>query len=789
MLNGPINTRKTILFLGAGFNFESKNADLESFPSGEALKQQFMKHLGLSETVHDLKLIAEHASRKCDIDLPSFLSRKFTVGKVSNAAKSILACDWLRIYTTNYDNLVEFAFESRKAAYNSYSYLDPYPAKIPQNTVIHLHGSHDDLLSVDPLDQIVLDEKSYIRYDFSEHPWYDQLLKDIKYATNIIFCGYSLRDLHIRRIIQDSRADREKTFFFIGPDADEVSIEMLSEYGLVDTTGISGLSQIIAKNGTIEASDSMPPESVKTFRYLNPFRDKRSAVKPTAEETKRLLTKGIINTQRIFDTYPQPIYVVPRVKQVDQAAEAIHSGRNLLISAWTGNGKSVFIDCLASSLSEKGFHIFKVVEFNEVSLEEIDSLKSIGKVCFIYENYDLAIRTARIISSEIPSASIVIAVRASLAQLRYHEVQEASSRSLHTVNLNQMTDDEQNDFKELISVAGADKLFSKSRHPSFREALLDLFQNEYVTKQLDQVFEKPLGDRYARAVLITVELMRWYGVEAHLSVVQRVTRCDPVSTLMSKFDNWYELFDVEAGKIFAKSSVLSEFIIKKYTTPSEIIEICRKIVDASLPHMDSREYYALFSTFLNFSKLHQIYNYFFGKETGDLILEFYDDLRFDVRVHNEPLFWLQYSFAQLEYGDVELSEQFIGKSYSVAHMREGYRTYQIDTHALRVYLASEIENPNKSEERLGKIDATFAKVAEMIENESHRDYVLRALDQFELFAKTAGVYMGNELKNSFIVNGYKMIRALQLLSPERRAQTGADSVRMSLERAMALLSS
>ncbi|HNR78460.1 MAG TPA: hypothetical protein PKM48_15110, partial [Parvularculaceae bacterium] len=101
-----------VLFLGSGFSAEATNVQGTRPPIGKALAKEMLAALDphTDESAyddHDLKDIATYV-KKGGVNIYDLLRDQFTISKISEAQETILGFDWRRIYTTNYDDAVEF---------------------------------------------------------------------------------------------------------------------------------------------------------------------------------------------------------------------------------------------------------------------------------------------------------------------------------------------------------------------------------------------------------------------------------------------------------------------------------------------------------------------------------------------------------------------------------------------------------------------------------------------------------------------------------------------------------
>ena len=132
----------SILFLGSGFSAEAKNIAGDHPPVGDGLRKKFLGLLELDEAEGgDLKDLADYAFQN-EKNVLQLLRDQYIISKISENQKDILRKQWRRIYTTNYDDVVEcFHTNSRTTPRPaSYSNEDPIPRQIRAGTIIHIHG-------------------------------------------------------------------------------------------------------------------------------------------------------------------------------------------------------------------------------------------------------------------------------------------------------------------------------------------------------------------------------------------------------------------------------------------------------------------------------------------------------------------------------------------------------------------------------------------------------------------------------------------------------------------------
>lgn len=203
-----IDTSSCVLFLGSGFSAEGKNILDLTPPVGDGLRQDLIALLkDSSYQDHDLQTVSEAAGVDSEIDLYHELYSRFTITNMPDAHRALLTLPWRRIYTTNYDDAVEFISPDRPC----FNYDEIRPRRISEGTLIHLHGVIRSTNPDNVLQQLVLGERAYVRQHLEKSPWYDEFDRDVRFADATFFLGYSLKDQHIYSVQVRTRKTKSAT--------------------------------------------------------------------------------------------------------------------------------------------------------------------------------------------------------------------------------------------------------------------------------------------------------------------------------------------------------------------------------------------------------------------------------------------------------------------------------------------------------------------------------------------------------------------------------------------------
>src|SRR5262249_30249485 len=155
---------------------------------------------------------------------------------------------WHRIYTTNYDDIVENVRRDLGRNTSSYSRTDDLPWNFESDSIVHLHGSVTKISEENLMAELVLGEAAYVNEYLTRSPWYTQFQADIRYCSNLFIVGYSLSDFHISALLLGTPGLAEKTFFIQGPKIDERFKRKTEAYGKTLNIGVDGFAKQLTSN-------------------------------------------------------------------------------------------------------------------------------------------------------------------------------------------------------------------------------------------------------------------------------------------------------------------------------------------------------------------------------------------------------------------------------------------------------------------------------------------------------------------------------------------------------------
>ena len=204
-----IKDGNVILFLGAGAAFDSIHPENKKPPNGNQLANLIAeKFLGNEYLNSDLQYVSELAVSETDlITVQQFVAGIFKEFSPGQHHLKIPLYHWHSIYTTNYDLLVEEAYDNNKKRQQVLATFVKNGERIKDKMIFvnslsynKLHGSITEIN--DPDLPLILTPDQYIDYRSNRDRLFDRL-KAESYENPILFVGFSFADLDIRNTIKE----------------------------------------------------------------------------------------------------------------------------------------------------------------------------------------------------------------------------------------------------------------------------------------------------------------------------------------------------------------------------------------------------------------------------------------------------------------------------------------------------------------------------------------------------------------------------------------------------------
>lgn len=222
---------KVVLLLGSGASCEATDANGNNPPMGQELARMLsVKFLGGEHADLPLDQVGEYAISESNLfDVQNYIREIFEPFSPTEAHDLLTTFRWEGIATTNYDRLIESAYQNAaKPVQNPQPFIENgdriHDLMRNPNSVklLKLHGCITRTANSDcPL---ILTVDQYIQYRQGRRRLFSQLF-DWASERPIVFIGHSLRDNDLRTLLNlliEESGDARPRYYAVSPDSDPI---------------------------------------------------------------------------------------------------------------------------------------------------------------------------------------------------------------------------------------------------------------------------------------------------------------------------------------------------------------------------------------------------------------------------------------------------------------------------------------------------------------------------------------------------------------------------------------
>jgi SIR2-like domain len=776
-----LDPANSVLFLGSGFSAGATNIARGQVPAGHPLLERLAKALDEDPSELDLKSAADEFLGRCDLSLYELLYETFTISEVLDYQRDIVSLPWGRIYTTNYDDIVNLV---KGPNFPIFTFDDPRPRKLPQAFAVHLHGSIRRANEENAADQLILSNRSYdvISRQFPE--WFDEFKHDRRTFEACYFMGFSLGDHHITGLMTAGEESVKRTYFVTRESPKPSFLRRASDYGEIVPIGFGKFAELSKTLPKPEQPQSLG--ALQSFKYLHPGLDSKTLADPTPVEIINLVSFGTFSQNRFFNTPHESSYVAPRSKPVEDTLEALKDSRTVLVHSKLGNGKTIFASILASKATKQGYACLLWRRAGRNLAQDIEVIAAHNRVLVIFDDYDTAIENIERVGAGAPAAKFVVTARTGQQEVRFHEIAQRLPPAIKRVNLNTFGDGDREQLLAILRRAGAqvndlEEVVRSARE--IRDIVTQLYNHSGIREKIHAVVGAVAPG--LKQILVLAALIKWVGVEMDDGYLQELAERDVYLDLRGAEGISNDLLDVHDDKVEMRSALLSEFLIQRIFPLKEVLDGCYQITTASTRRSKNRAHRRLAGELMKFSTLQRFLKFNTGSDSA--LHQHFVRLSNDTAINEEPLFWLQYSIFMKSSGDILKARMFLNAGYERARKIEGFKTFQLDTQALSIYLLQEIESQSVVVEGIDDILGAIKKVTDMIAEQSHRHYAIEVMEEIPAFVEKRSNALTQPEKVALVFQLNSASQVLGGLSIDEQVYSGSEIIRGKLQNAVALL--
>ncbi len=676
------------------------------------LAEKLYRDCNINETDGDLKNASQtYLENHSEYALIDLLRNNYTISEVSQAHLTIARSSWKRIYTTNYDDVMELAFKSQGKLLSPVimgDKIDQYKDK--RTFCVHLNGFIDRLTPASLHNDFKLTDSSYLTTDFLASPWIDLFRSDIETSRLVIFIGFSLNsDLDLSRVIS-AHSNKDRLVFIVKPKDSQLLIKKLERYGHVFDIGIDGLADALNdKKLTYN-----PPVEDNTIiqSFTKPVLGNPST-KMKDKDVFELFFKGNSNLDFIHYSLAsggEYKYYLKRDELSEVLNYIANGGRNILIHSDLGNGKTLFIEGLCERLSANHYNVFIFKKYFENIYSEIEYLcTKVARCVIIIEKYsdhfDL-IRKLQVFRTQ--DVIVILTERSIVNDTAFIDLDKGIFEQEYlTKDLNKLSSTEINELSEILthyglwgkhSSASRDqkrRIIEENCKRSFRLLLLYLLDSPDIKGRFDSIltFIEGANKSFFEASLLVLAASV-FDFQMDLDKLVYILDDDLLNNpAFHNNDHLQEVINFNNSSIKVRSSILALSLLSQPKYHHSLINLLIKV----FKKLDQRRSFdknnhLILKSLVSFSRLQSIFNLDENSHFKAVVLNFYEDVKSTSFAAKNPFFWLQYAIARLSSRDYLIADKYFEAAYSYARSNADFDTFQIDNHYARHLLENEIYN-------------------------------------------------------------------------------------------------
>lgn len=697
---------KAVLFLGAGFSSELTAANGDSVPSVSQLSEIFAGKLGISPSL-PLDLTSREFLRDASpFRVDEYVSLMRSILKVSACQDwhtRLLLANWRSVYTTNYDDCVEFIEKKGKIGLRTISPFSPYRFFDVDIPVVHLHGFIDDLNNENYKDALLLTRKQYASYE-TNHQYWDFLQKDIEKCAAIFFCGFSLSDWHIERILSSRNDIKDKTFFILRQDSKEKE-ELkfrLNEYGNIFYDGIDAFSKLIQSYARREQG-APEPQFIRSIDEIKP----PDITSSKAAEDVHFFGHHSIELAEL-DRVSTSSFLVARDLQRDILASIDSGERYHLVHAEMGDGKTLIGEMVVANLVSKGWRII-LLEDRKPDLgvllrycREADS----NTIVALLET-EISLRDLSQLAEGCfdKSVKILYCCRSAYFDLA-HDDRKLLEKMFQIWRIPNLSPSEFTALNRIYDRFGLwgdlqGKAFTaKQRYVlndckgEFRSLSIGHLHQARLTRILrDEIERIEAIDASLSTVLVIAMIYSYLGRPAKLYIINKLitkNACE-LSAKHFTYGN-FNIVYIRNGEYAVPSSIFSREILRSMFTSEYISSVIENFFVRS-SEFGHHEFNDIRREVMQYGNLQRILVKPDSSPDLDTIIDLFRSFSDTGIEKNNIHFWQQYSIALYIRGDYKLAQNRLDTAKSISREMAYYDTFMLDHHQARLLLVSRARAP------------------------------------------------------------------------------------------------
>ena len=699
-----INLGNCVLFVGSGFSFGAKNLQGDVIPTAATLAKNLYDACSEPSEDGELTDASELYKEKFGTEkLIEYLKNLFTVAEITPEQKIITSLPWKRVYTTNYDNIIELGYEKSGRVITPKVLSNRMPTvKDKTKICIHLNGYIEKLDFVTIEEEFKLTDVSYTSADFQKSEWITLFDSDLRTSDAVFFIGFSMKsDLDIKRVISANPENLSKCFFIVSNREKQPTLRILRNYGEVLPINVSGF---------VDEYKKIKPKTQKlslSYKSFDCVKDISVPIEVIDRDVFNLLTLGTIDVSKVASSlsFPEKKYYIKR-SVLDTIIEKVENGeKRILIHSDIGNGKSLLLTGLSILLYRKKYKVYKFNgrDYNlDYEIEQICKSDSSRNV-FIIDNYS-HYRTVLDSLQNFSSDSIIILSERSVINETATEWLFPKLGDFTEFDINTLTSDDINALMYVLDDFGfwsrkaSASIYEKINYLSndckgrFRNVLLDLLKSTDVFNRFNKIIHDIQNKQGYYDALLLMLIGKVFNLNLDLEQVSLILGRERInSSNFRRNPTIAEFVNFDQGNIIVRSSLLAEVILSKLSNTTTVVDLLINVFKQLDTFRGDSQYKLILKTLLSYSNLQKVLNKTDDKYNEN-IYRFFEQVKTLCFCKHNPHFWLQYAILVLASRDYNRADKYFKTAYAYANRDQEFQTFAIDNHYARYILENELES-------------------------------------------------------------------------------------------------
>lgn len=700
-----------ILFTGSGFSTGAKNQKNEKLKTAGGLCDILCNEIGI-EYDDDLGYVTEkYIDKKSESELIEVLQSEYIISSVSKSHEDLMKINWKRIYTTNYDDVIEKASD-KLGKYRLPITLSTEPYKIvnKKNLVVHINGYIKNLTPDKLYNEFKLSRESYLNDDFLKSDWLWLFRQDIKSAKAVFFIGYSLNfDIDIQKILIQNMELKDKCFFITKNDEKQKVRDIMNKFGKVIDTGLESFAEETERLSGLYS----PVEKLKTaFSCFKYYTTDSFNVEPIVDKDAfDLFIRGKVNINHVRNYSSQKKYFVER-NDTEKIINELNEGLQLaIIHSDLGNGKTCIVNSLISKLVDKG-HVFKLLRINDSFSEELEMASEYkGKKYIIIEDYNLYIKDIREFRlHKNKDLKLILTARSLINDIFYIQLVNSLQIDENEIGLYEVNKLEESEVYSLVEIMdeykmwGVDSTLSRNAKKKllrdfdskFQNILMGLLESEQIGNEVKRIMKAITSNPTAEDIVIMSLINDILSLNLELDDMVYLLDKVTLSANITRNPDLGELINISQNCITVKSSVFAMYILKSNSYSCKIIELLIRLM-SNADKVKTDKYSQVMKMLVTFSNVRLVLKDK-GADFVNCVIRYYENIKNLEFNSKNPHFWLQYAIARLELKHFKEAQIYFNNAYAFGRDKsEDFDSYQIDTHYSRYLLERQIFEGERDE--------------------------------------------------------------------------------------------